>query len=54
MSINNFVDFHIITTEGSDAQENAMFIFPKRHLTNQIHMENKWNARVIHWMETTV
>jgi hypothetical protein len=34
MGTNNPWDFKIITIEGSDAQENAIFIPPKRPLNN--------------------
>ena len=42
----------ILPIEERYAQANACFIFQTRPLANQIHMEDEWNACVIHWMGT--
>ena len=52
MGMSDTLDSWIIAIKGSHAQEIA-FILPKRHLTNQIHLENERNACVIHSMGTT-
>ena len=52
MGMNKSLDVYIISIEGRDAEENAMFypppLPPKKPLINQIHLENEPNACVIH------
>lgn len=48
MGRNNPLNYYIITIEGRDLEENAIFLPQKTPLTTQIHLKNERNACVIH------